>query len=101
MYRIEITETAELEIQEAYNWYYERSPLGAKRWVRSLRRKIETLRRQPERCPLARESDAFEDPVRQILYGKRSGVYRVMFHIVGDTVQVIHVRHSALDEVRP
>jgi hypothetical protein len=30
-----------------------------------------------------------------LLYGKRSGVYRVLFAIRGDTVHVLTVRHSS------
>ncbi|HZW33521.1 MAG TPA: hypothetical protein VFF52_22570 [Isosphaeraceae bacterium] len=33
--------------------------------------------------------------MRVLLYGKRRGVYRVLFTIRGDTVHVLTVRHSA------
>ncbi|MBI1745825.1 MAG: hypothetical protein HYR55_04460 [Acidobacteria bacterium] len=40
-------------------------------------------------------------PVRQILYGKRGGAYRVLFQIIGDVVFILHVRHAAMADVEP
>jgi hypothetical protein len=37
----------------------------------------------------------YGEEVRVLLSGKRRGVYRVLFTIRGDTVQVLTVRHSA------
>ena len=33
--------------------------------------------------------------MRLLLYGRRGGVYRVLFTIQGETVRVLTVRHSA------
>ncbi|MBI1745394.1 MAG: type II toxin-antitoxin system RelE/ParE family toxin [Acidobacteria bacterium] len=101
MYRIEITATAKSEIQKAYDWYGEHLPAGAERWLNGLLRKIETRKRQPARCPRARESDAFAIPVRQILYGKRGGAYRALFQIINEAVFILHVRHAARADVEP
>ena len=37
----------------------------------------------------------------QLLYGRRSGVYRALFTIEERTVHVLHIRHSAQEELRP
>jgi hypothetical protein len=44
---------------------------------------------------LAPENVHFTQDIRQLLYGPRNDVYRILFTILGDTVQVLHVRHSA------
>lgn len=36
----------------------------------------------PERCAFAQENAFFPEDIRQLLYGKRSGVYRILFTIV-------------------
>ena len=41
------------------------------------------------------DSEVYGEEVRVLLYGKRRGVYRVLFAIRGDTVHVLSVRHSA------
>jgi plasmid stabilization system protein ParE len=100
-YRIEIQPEAENEIEEAYQWIFEQSPENARRWRQRLLEKIRTLAHNPQRCPLAHENDHFPQEIRELLYGKRRGVYRILFTIVGETVSILHVRHAArrfLDE---
>ena len=50
---------------------------------------------QPRRCPIDPDSEVYGEEVRVLLYGKRRGVYRVLFTIRGDTVHVLAVRHAA------
>ncbi len=97
-YRIEITDVAEMELQDILFWFIARSPEQAGRWQQGLEHAIGSLRELPTRCPLAPENDAFEVEIRQLLYGR----YRVLFTCVdedGDgrqeTVRILHVRHSA------
>lgn len=55
-----------------------------------------SLENNPERCGLAPENDWYPGgELRQLLHGKRSGVYRIFFEIGGDTVYILHVRHNA------
>lgn len=44
---------------------------------------------------LAIESGEFTEEIRQLLYGKRSGRYRVLFVVRQNVVRVLHVRHGA------
>ena len=67
----------------------------AERWAREIRAKIATLENAPRRCPVAPDSVAYGEEVRRLLYGKRPGIYRVLFAIHGDAVHVLAVRHSA------
>jgi len=93
-FQVQITKSAEIEIEVAYEWLKERNPSHSDRWFRELMDKVATLQVKPRRCTLAIENDVFPEEVRQLLYGKRPNVYRILFVIRNDIVYIIHVRHS-------
>ncbi len=96
-YKLIVTPTADAEAMEAFAWYAERSEEAAQRWHEGLTRAIDSLARLPTRCPVSEaDSRALGCEVRLLLYGKRRGVYRILFSIVGDTVWILRIRHSAL-----
>jgi plasmid stabilization system protein ParE len=100
-YRVRITATAFEEVEEAIAWLEARSPSAAKRWREALLEAVDSLGASPARYPLAPESPFRGREIRQLLHGKRRGVYRILYEIRGDTVHVLHVRHGAkrfLDE---
>jgi plasmid stabilization system protein ParE len=101
IYRVEIARSAEADLREAYRWLQEKSPTAADQWRSRLPRKINTLASQPKRCPLAEENEEFDEELRVLLYGKRAGVYRILFTIRADSVVVLHVRHSARGPIVP
>jgi plasmid stabilization system protein ParE len=94
-FQVEITPSAESQIEQSYHWYRERNPEFADRWFRGLMNAIATLQENPQRCALAIEHEIFSEEVRQLLYGKSKSLYRVMFTIRDSTVYVLYVRHSA------
>jgi len=56
---------------------------------------IEDLGVFPERCPVARsESRHFGVMIRQLVYGKGVGRYRILYTVTDDLVVVLHVRHG-------
>jgi hypothetical protein len=75
-----VTVNAQADADAAYVW---------------LEKAIEGLSALPNRCPLARENREFEEPVRQLLYGKSPHVYRVLFIVRANVVSVLHVRTGA------
>jgi plasmid stabilization system protein ParE len=94
-YNVIVTPTADDEAMEAVRWYAERSPDAAQRWYDGLTRAISTLAKLPTRCPVSEhDSQALGCEVRILLYGKRRGVYRILFSIVNDTVWVLRIRHG-------
>jgi plasmid stabilization system protein ParE len=101
-YRVILQPRAERDIQAQAAWLLERarSPAAALRWVRGIRARIATLKASPRRCPVDPDSGAYGEEVRVLLYGKRPGIYRVLFAIRGDTVHVLTVRHSAQRSLR-
>jgi len=50
---------------------------------------------------LPRENDAFEETIRQLLYGKKRGTYRILFTVKKGTVEVLHIRHAARQYLGP
>lgn len=101
-YRVIIQPRAEREIRDVALWIRDqsRSPTAALRWARGIRAKIETLKDAPQRCPIDGDSEAYGEEVRVLLYGRRRGVYRILFAIRGDIVHVLTVRHSARRSLR-
>jgi plasmid stabilization system protein ParE len=94
-YRVEISPHALHEIEEAYLWIREASPTRAYEWFNGLIEAIDSLEEAPMRCALAQENAAFPFEIRQMLYGKRGGIYRVLFRVVGGEVRILHVRHAS------
>lgn len=100
-FRTEITESAEKDIDEAYLWFYEQSPSAADKWFRGLCRAIFSLGEMPARCPVAPESRDIDREVRQLLYGKKRQMFRILYEIRGEAVYVLRVRHAARAYLEP
>ena len=93
-YHVIIQPQAEAEIEAAYLETRQR-PSGSARWFAGMVEAINALDQFPARCPLAPENEHFTQEIRQLLYGPRNDVYRILFTIEGNTVHVLHVRHGA------
>lgn len=99
-YSIHISHQALGEIDEALKWYAERSVAVAIRWHTKLTEAIRALEDNPERYELAPESEWYPE-LRQMLYGKKRGTYRILFKIRDDAVYIFRVRHSAQAWLEP
>lgn len=93
-YRVRVQPRAQREIYEAAEWFARRSYRQADRWLHGLGEALLTLSEFPGRCALAPESDGFHEPVRQLLYGRGYGAYRLLFIVREQTVHVVAVRHG-------
>jgi plasmid stabilization system protein ParE len=101
-YRVIIEPTAQEGIRSAVAWYIRNaSPAIAARWYKGLIKKTDTLRTSPRRCPHADEDEDFDEEIRVLLYGKRHGIYRILFTIRDDEVHVLYVRHAAQGPLTP
>src|SRR4051794_12966888 len=100
-FRLVIQPPAKLDIDAAFVYIANRSMTAAQRWVDGLEDAIRSLAMFPRRCGIAPESREFPDEIRQLIYGRRSGRYRVLFVIRGRTVRVLHVRHGAQQTMSP
>jgi plasmid stabilization system protein ParE len=93
--RVELTHRAQHDIASIHAWLEgaDSGDAGAK-WLTALRAAIDSLSALPSRCPLAPESRELSVEVRQLLYGRRPHVYRILFSIESGVVYVLHVRHA-------
>lgn len=100
-YRVIVQPRADAEAMNSFLWIAERSASAAARWLTGLQKAIAKLAENPERHPLAvEESERLGIAIRQSLYGKRRGVFRILFHIDGDIISVLAIRHSAQDTIQ-
>lgn len=103
-FRVELSDQAQRDISAIYGGYdwlrSQQAGDAGERWFVALRAAVASLANLPTRCPLAPENrdSAFE--VRQLLYGRRPHVYRILFAIDVDVVQVLHIRHGRRRPVR-
>ena len=94
-YRVRTTEQADEYAVELLEWLASREA-GDKgiRWFLDLEEAIFSLETQPRRCGHAPDGAGFPFEVRQLLFGRRPHIYRILFTIDGDTVHVLHIRHG-------
>jgi plasmid stabilization system protein ParE len=95
-YRVVVTARARADALEAYRWLVEQSPTAAARWYATLEKAIARLSKLPERNPIAEDdSEQCGITLRQTLYGRRPGVYRILYSDEDDTVTLHSIRHAA------
>ena len=90
-YQVEVTPSAQSDIETAYVYISHDSPENAARWRQGLYDIAKTLARFPDGCSYALENQVVDFEVRQKLYSN----YRILFTIEDDRVIVLNVRHAA------
>ena len=94
-FRVELSQQAQRDIAAVYDWLQsQQAGEAGERWFVALRTAVASLGNLPARCPIAPESRDSPIEVRHLLYGRRPHVYRILFAIEGDIVQVLHIRHG-------
>lgn len=93
-YEVVITPSGKADIFETNTWLLENYPNIADKWLWETSRAVTSLARLPERCAVSAESAVFDVEVRQLLYGKKPHVYRILFSIRETKVFVLRVRHT-------
>ena len=99
-YRVEFTARAARDLEDLYERIRAAESAAAFRWYNRLEEAINTLESFPRRCPAARESKKTRRPLRNLLYGAKPHVYRVIYEIDESSrlVRVLTIRHGAMDE---
>jgi len=100
-YRVLIQPRALRDLRSAYLRTAQHAPQTAARWLGRFQAALQSLSSSPERCPLAPESDAVDQDIRQLLFGQRRNVYRALFIIRDSQVHVLHIRRAAMDVAGP
>ena len=98
IYKVVLTDRAARDLDEAYRWYADRAAETAGCWYNGFLDALNSLANHPERCPLAAESRKLAIEIRQLVYGRQRS-YRALFLMRGQTVTVLHIRHTARREV--
>jgi len=80
-YTVSLTTLAEADVYTAFERIRTVAPASAAHWLTGLFVALRTLADMSIRCPVIPEVDAIGSPVRHLLYGKRTGVPRVLFDI--------------------
>lgn len=98
-YAIWFSPTARAEILEAFEYIRsdQHAPLNAARWLDGIIEAITTLAEFPESHALARESDEFEQVLRQLVFKS----HRIVFDVAGTTVRIHRVIHTARPSMGP
>ncbi len=92
---------ARADIAAAVAWLARSSSAAAARWRSGLFRIVEKLETNPALYSAADEAADVGVDLRELLYGRRRIVYRILFTITGQTVNVLRVRHAAQDRLKP
>ncbi len=101
-YRVEVTKSAEIQLEELYLWVVERAATQGAAWFSGLEQAILSLDHFPKRCRMAPESFDSDYPVRVLNYGRSPHVYRVFFTVdeSANVVRVVHIRRGARQKPR-
>jgi plasmid stabilization system protein ParE len=97
-YSVNLTARAELDLAILYGRIDAENSEPAMRWFKGLFRAIFRLQRMPNRSP-----ETAEDPhLRNLLYGRKPHVYRVIYCVfeTNKQVEVLHIRHAAMGRFR-
>jgi plasmid stabilization system protein ParE len=96
-YQVVFTNRAAQDLEAAYLWIAARAPETAAHWYNRFLDALDSLSSNPQRCPVAPESQRFPTEIRQLLFGG-GRTYRALFTIHGETVVVLHIRHASRQE---
>jgi plasmid stabilization system protein ParE len=104
-YRVEVTPRAIADADAAAKYLRQHAPVQAPAWFSGLIEAILSLEDLPRRCPLAPEAEGLAVEVRQLLYGRRAGQYRILFRIFDELdpprVRIVAIRHCARAGLTP
>jgi hypothetical protein len=89
-------------LDQALWWSENRSAEQAFYRLEGIEQALASLARNPQRCSIARERDAFDFVVRELYFGVRKRpTHRAVFEIRGDEVIVHSIRHLAQRDLTP
>lgn len=94
-FHVDVTPQAEQDANTILEWLLsEHARDTGARWFLKLQEAIASLADFPSRCPLAPENDEVPFEMRQLLYGHKPHIYRILFTVESDVVHVLRIRHG-------
>jgi plasmid stabilization system protein ParE len=100
-HRVVITDPADRNFRDHFQWIKERSSQGADAWRSRIIEAVKSLENSPERHALARESAAFPVEIRCLLSGKNRSAFRILYQIKDNEVRVLAIRRPSQDLMDP
>lgn len=96
-YVVNVTDEVIADIRDAFHYIHQRSPQNAITWLQGLYDAIDSLETMPDRCPVIREQQAFDEELRNLVFHS----HRIIFTINdADSVVEVHAfRHAARDDL--
>lgn len=97
-YIVNFAALAQRDIVHLYNEMNAERSDASRKWYRGLKEAILNLEERPNRCPATRKNSS----LKNLLYGHKPHVYRVIYHVVAKRKQldVLHIRHGARRKFR-
>ena len=90
-YRVLLQRLAIEDLDQAATWAAQHAPTTTARWLDRFHCALQTLDMNPQRCALAKENTKVGIELREFHFGRRPGVFRVVFTIDGDTVRILRI----------
>ena len=90
-FRVEITQSAERDVEEIWIYIGTDSPVQASEFIAQLEYQVSTLERFPQRCPMIPENEILGTQYRHLVYGN----YRTIFRLFERTVYILRILHGA------
>jgi plasmid stabilization system protein ParE len=94
-YRFKFSARAAADVNRIIDRIAEMSPARAEKWYKGLLNRVATLKSFPKKCPVAPEGEPIGVEVRELLYGKRPSIYRILFTISEDMIEIRAVWHGS------
>lgn len=95
-YAIVFAPSAQEDLKQILQWLEQEAPAKVSEWYAAIKAEIQTLRQMPERCPVAPENGLWgEEELRQLLFQNYPSKYRIIFHVSGNSVHILNIRHGA------
>jgi toxin ParE1/3/4 len=96
-YRVELARRAVRDLAGIYEEKQVEEIEAATKWFTGLTSGFNTLADMPQRCPKLPEAGDTRRDLRQLLYGRKPNVYRILFEIDETTgkVRIFGIRHGA------
>ena len=92
-----LTPQAQEDFLQIVAWIAHDAPLNAARFDDRLENAILSLKKYPDRCPLAPENEDSIETIRHLIVG----TYRIIFWHTDQSVYILHIRHAAREPFHP
>lgn len=102
-YLIELAARAARDLEILYVEKNAAESHAAARWYNGLEQAVYALASYPHRCPVAPEARRTKRKLRNLLYGTKPHIYRVIYEVdeERETVWVLTIRHGARRKLKP